>query len=171
MDYFGAPIEEVKNDIRVVFERCGVITVRFAHLMEKPHFKVGQTISNGQVIGIMGDTGASNLAHLHIDNALGCIRKPWKLRDVELGLIHPDPRELNWHIDEGMMDKIKVTTHYCDYDYMRERGKLHFGYDCSSTAKWPVKIRWNRSYKGTVVYNDYDEAYGNCIMIAYERRK
>ena len=45
-------------------------TVRYAHL-ESISVKEGQTIKEGDVIGIMGNTGQSFGAHLHIDVVRG----------------------------------------------------------------------------------------------------
>ena len=42
-----------------------MFTVRFAHLKTKPPLRLGQVIRRGDLIGTMGNTGASTAAHLH----------------------------------------------------------------------------------------------------------
>lgn len=41
--------------------------VLMAHMRDKPKFKVGDTLKRGQTVGIMGNTGNSYGAHLHIE--------------------------------------------------------------------------------------------------------
>lgn len=42
-------------------------SVLYAHMQNAPTFKVGQRIKAGQVLGVMGNTGNSYGAHLHIE--------------------------------------------------------------------------------------------------------
>ena len=41
--------------------------VLMAHMKDKPNFKVGDTLKIGQTVGVMGNTGNSYGAHLHIE--------------------------------------------------------------------------------------------------------
>lgn len=41
--------------------------VLMAHMKDKPNFKVGDTLKIGQKVGVMGNTGNSYGAHLHIE--------------------------------------------------------------------------------------------------------
>ncbi|HNR01304.1 MAG TPA: M23 family metallopeptidase [Anaerolineaceae bacterium] len=47
------------------------VFVLYAHLLEKPDLKVGETISCGQEIGAVGNTGNSAAEHLHLETRIG----------------------------------------------------------------------------------------------------
>ena len=59
----------------------GKYTVIYAHLTKNLKVKVGDTISRGDNIGFMGDSGSSTGTHLHfeIDNASGASLNPCKV--------------------------------------------------------------------------------------------
>jgi len=143
-------------------------TVRYAHLAQAL-VKVGQALKEGDLIGIMGNTGQSYGAHLHIDCVRGRQTKKYTLSEIESGKYISEPKQLNYFIDEKLFgSKPVVTTPYCDYDYQRLFRKLHFGYDViPSSADW--HIRWNRSKIGIVsAILDDPAGYGNCVYITFE---
>lgn len=143
-------------------------TVRYAHLAQA-FVNVGQAIKEGDLIGLMGNTGQSYGAHLHIDCVRGRHTKKYTLAEIESGKYISEPKQLNYFIDEKLFgSKPKITTYYCEPDYMRDFHKLHFGYDViPSSADWHIK--WNRSKIGSVsaILND-PTGYGNCIYITFE---
>lgn len=51
----------------VVIRITDKLVILYAHLRDKPTVKVGQSVKAGQKIGIMGNTGNSFGAHLHIE--------------------------------------------------------------------------------------------------------
>lgn len=143
-------------------------TVRYAHL-ESISVKEGQTIKEGDVIGIMGNTGQSFGAHLHIDVVRGRQTKIYTLAEIEAGKYTPEPKQLNYFIDEGLFkSRPRITTHYCDAEYMRTLKKLHYGYDVIPLAATKA-IYWNRSKLGNVsaVFENH-AGYGNCVYVTFE---
>lgn len=147
-----------------------IYTAMFAHLEQRPIFDKGDPVSKGIAIGRMGDTGQSFNAHLHLAVVEGEHDSIWHLKDMEEGKVKPVPRELNYFIDEKLFNySYKITTPYCDYDYQNRMGKVHHAYDVSTTKNWPWTIYWNRSFKGRVTYNGYNPAYGNTLLVSYEK--
>lgn len=149
-------------------------TVRYAHLKDLSNYKVGDSIKPKQLIGIMGSTGQSSAAHLHIDCVEGKQSVRYTLGQIEEGVYKSSPRQLNYFIDDDLF-KIQpvVTTYYADFSYQKQYKKIHHGYDVvptnrhSTTANF--NIYWNRSMKGTVTnLLNNDPGYGNCIYICFE---
>ena len=73
-------------------------TVRYAHLREPSPLKVNDFVGRGFVVGIMGNTGQSTGAHLHIDVTRGRNAKAFKLADI----VAPDFKQLALFIDEEL---------------------------------------------------------------------
>jgi hypothetical protein len=132
-------------------------SVRYAHLDSKPYVSVGETVKSGNLIGVTGNTGASDGVHLHIDCVHGYQKEPWKLYDMEIGKKKPCPKQLNYFIDDDLfMSPICITTPYCDAEYMRNYKKLHCAYDVVPEDRESYNIHWNRSKLGKVLYSDFD---------------
>lgn len=141
-------------------------TVRYAHLKEKSNLVIGEPVRAGDKLAIMGNTGFSTGPHLHIDCVKGIQDKIYHLSDMENGIIEPAPRQLNYFIDEDLFKaQFAITTVYNELQYFRKYGKIHSGYDVVGVGDG--SIYWNRSHTGTVVYNDFDKGYGNCLMIRF----
>ena len=70
-------LEDAINGFGIKIRQLGTnIEDRFVHLKEKPNFKVGDTVSEGQVVGLTGKSGRGTGPHLHhtvvlIDPATG----------------------------------------------------------------------------------------------------
>lgn len=145
-------------------------TVRFAHLAEPPALKIGQSVHNKDVIGIMGSTGQSTGAHLHIDCVYDLFTIRYQMHNLEKDSPQPAPRQLNYFIDSGLFDCApRITTYYCDPLYQEKFGKVHFGYDVVPTVAAKKKIHWNRSMPGRVVQIlDDPTGYGHCVYIAFD---
>ena len=144
-------------------------TTRYAHLSARPKLTVGDTLSQGQVIGKMGNSGQSFGAHLHLDCVKGRRVDGYTLADIERGDPEPWPRQLNWFIDEDLFQApFKVTTPYADYDYQAKYKKLHCAYDVIPlSGDW--SIYWSRTSPGTVVRIAYmPESYGWVVYITHE---
>lgn len=149
-------------------------TVRYAHL-EKVFVNSGEMISEGIKIGIMGNSGASLGAHLHLDVVKGEANWKYSQKDIEAGNPPPaPPRQANFFIDNRLFEtEPEVTTFFADYRYMNQHDKVHFGYDVvpkdrhESKSHWT--IYWNRSKIGKVVSVKNDPAgYGLHVQIVYE---
>lgn len=149
-------------------------TVRFAHLEEVPQLRLGDVVHRGDQIGVMGNTGASNGAHLHLDVVHGAQAGRYNLEDIAGGHPEPAPKQAVLFVDEELFRIAPiVTTHYADPDYYRQRAKLHCGYDLvpedRHASKEHFAIRWNRSAPGVIVrIMSGDPGYGNCVQVAYE---
>ena len=149
-------------------------TVRFAHMKNKPEWKVGDTIKKGDIVGVMGNTGKSTAAHLHIDCVNGVQKKPYLLCDIAAGKPAPSKEQLDYFIDDELFQhKLEVTSGYDDPEYFALFGKWHKAYDVvpedrhTTTAHFP--IHWNRSKDGKIIYiADEPKGYGNCIYITFE---
>ena len=153
-----------------------IYTVRFSHLKDRPHYTVGDTITRGDVVGIMGNTGQSTGAHLHIDVVRHKQSKPWLLDDVDPscrnnGKHWPDPVQLNHFIDAELFGGLDfdITTYYLDPAYKKRFGKRHPAYDVVVRSKaLKNQIYWNRSMSGIVSDVGFNSGYGNYILISYE---
>lgn len=148
-------------------------TVRFAHLAEKPQWKIGDKIKRGDIVGIMGSSGQSTANHLHIDCIVGVKNKPFKLADIGSSVV-PDQKQLSYFIDKELFGVIPViTTGFMDQEYKHTFGKDHPAYDVVPIDRLKTKehfpIHWNRSMPGTVELVIYQpESYGNCIYISFD---
>lgn len=146
-------------------------TVRFAHLREPSPLKVNAFVDRGDVVGIMGNTGQSTGAHLHIDVTRGCNAKAFKLADIEIGNRVPDFEQLAYFIDKELgHESFKITTYPYDYQYIIDgKWKAHPGYDVIILGdRYSKELYWNRSMSGRVIKNGYDSGYGNHVYIAFK---
>ncbi len=149
-------------------------TVRFAHLESKPKWKVGEVLTRGDIVGIMGTTGQSTALHLHIDCVEGEQKQPYKLIDLSNGNKVSSSHQLFFFIDKELfgVDPV-ITTEYNDTEYLKTYGKLHRGYDLVPSDRHQTRehyaIHWNRSKEGIVsLVVDDPKGYGNCIYITFE---
>jgi hypothetical protein len=148
-------------------------TVRFAHMAFKPSYKVGDVINRGDIIGIMGSTGQSTAAHLHIDCVEGEQRATYKLADIGTRLMS-SKKQLDYFIDKELFGVLAVvTTGYLDAEYKKIFGKDHPAYDVVPIDRFDSKdhfaIHWNRSKAGTVsLIVDQPSGYGHCMYVTFE---
>ena len=149
-------------------------TVRFAHLRQLSGLRVGDKVAPGSPVGVMGNTGASNGAHLHLDVIEGLRGTQWRQADMDTGDIVPAPKQAAYFIDDELFGiEPVITTNYADPQYLRNHKKIHQAFDVVPEDRHKSDahhvIWWNRSVVGTVVYSDYDNAYGYTVMISFER--
>lgn len=147
-------------------------TVRFTHLKETSNLSPGDPVVEGDLIGEMGNSGASNGAHLHIDCVKGWIKKVFRMIDVENGKYPPAFRQLNYFIDKHLFDyPLQITTYFNCPEYMEKYGKCHMGYDVVPEDRKRTdehyKMFWNRSKQGKVLAVGYDNGYGHYIHIGF----
>jgi len=148
-------------------------TVRYAHLETIPVIGIGETISTGDLVGCMGDTGASHGNHLHIDCVHGKIQHVYHQRDIESGVVMSAPRQLAWFIDADLFGtELLITTGYADPLYLRSEKKLHLAFDVVPENRHITDayydIFWNRSAQGEVIAKGFDSGYGNYIHVLFE---
>lgn len=148
-------------------------TVRFAHL-EKVLVKTGDKLVEGDAIGVMGSSGQSSAAHLHIDCVEGDSIIKYSQADIEKGIPKPALRQLNYFIDDALFKTTPlITTFVADYNYQQEHAKVHFGYDVVPFNRRITTdnftIYWNRSMIGRVSKILDDPAgYGNCVYVVFD---
>ena len=148
-------------------------TVRFAHLAETM-LRPGQTVTRGEIIGVMGNTGAGTGAHLHLDVVDGMQAGRYNLDDVAAGMPKPSAKQAVLFVDDELFRIAPVvTTYYADPEYYHSRAKIHCAFDLvpedRHSSKEHFQIHWNRSMPGTVVkIMTNDAGYGNCVQIVYE---
>lgn len=152
-------------------------TVRYAHLAEASNLKVGESLSFGDLIGIMGTSGQSKWPHLHIDLIKGFIEIIIQLNKIGLFKKYkPCKKQLDYFIDDDLFRcKLVVTTPYLDKEYEKVYHKKHHAYDVvpkdRHTSKEHFKIYWNRKKvcNVKVLGVGYDErGYGYYALIGYE---
>jgi hypothetical protein len=160
-------------------------TVRFAHMAERPKYKVGDIIKRGDIIGIMGSTGQSTAKHVHADCVEGEQKEPYKLVDLSNGNKTPSKEQLDYFIDDELFGVEPVkTTQYDDPEYRTKYGKWHKGYDVvpEDREHWVNGVKvgsdkhsaicWNRSMNGKVSLVGFDQnGYGNYIYITFEKKE
>lgn len=162
-------------------------TVLMAHLAEAPKLKVGDKVTYGTVIGIMGCTGKTDKGsmstgiHLHTAVLTGVVTKAPTLDEIYEGSIYmKDIKESKKQLDffksgddlfinEGVHREAYVTVGFYGID--KNTYPRHRAYDLCATKRgfkeYPI-IHWNRSYIGTVVGIEYQpEYYGHVVLIAY----
>jgi len=150
-------------------------TARHAHLAEKPDFRIGQIVTRGQKIGIVGNSGApfpggSYELHLHTDIILGSVNHIVRSRDIEQRLFYPDPRELiEYAVDNELYGgkDFQITQYFLDPFYEKKLGYPHYGLDSIPLFEGTPWIYWNRSKIGIVSYVGFDPGYGWVILIVY----
>jgi hypothetical protein len=147
-------------------------TVRYAHLDKFSDLNIGDTVSRGTRLGMMGNTG-TQLIHLHIDCVEGAIRDPWTLQSSELGLRKSAHRQLNYFIDHELFDfEVVVATPYNCQDYMVKTGKVHLAYDVVPEDRNRTRdhywIFWNRTPQGMLISRYETEGYGKAEHYQFE---
>lgn len=151
------------------------LTVRFAHLDYLPHWKIGETISEGNMVGRMGRSGQSTADHLHIDLTKGSNAHLYSLHDIENDKPEAGPlKQLLYFLDDKLFCvSLVVTTAYAELEYWNLLHKIHHGFDVVPEDRRSTKdhydIYWNRSVKGKVIRVANDPyGYGYHICIAFE---
>lgn len=148
-------------------------TVRFAHLADTPKWNAGDKIQDNDIVGVMGTSGQSTAAHLHIDLVVGEVKMTYKLADIGPRLV-PDQKELLKFLNVDLFGIAPVvTTEFMDPSYKKQFGKDHPAYDVVPKDRHDstdhFAIHWPRSMPGTVSLVVYQpESYGHCVYITYE---
>ena len=154
-------------------------TVRYAHLAEASHLKVGESLSFGDLIGIMGTSGQSKWPHLHIDLIKGFIKKIIRLKEIgPFKKYKPCKKQLGYFIDDDLFRcKFVITTPYLNKAYEAIYHKKHHAYDVvpkdRHESKEHFNIYWNRTRINVknveVLAVTFDQnGYVHTILIGYE---
>lgn len=172
-------LKESEVDDDMIIE--GRYTVRYAHLdriLVSEGDMVNPTLpwKAATPIGVMGNTGLSTAAHLHIDVVKYWQFKLWKLLDMYNGNKTPSKQELDFFVSpyDDTLFKVNpvITTEYDEQEYADTYGVRHLGYDVvPENRKYTTKnftMYWNRSFAGRVLKTGYDNAYGNYVLVGYD---
>lgn len=172
-------LEESEVDDDMTIE--GRYTVRYAHLdriLVSEGDMVNPTLpwKAATPIGVMGNTGLSTAAHLHIDVVKYWQFELWKLLDMYNGNKTPSKQELDFFVspNDDTLFKVNpiITTQYDEQEYANTYGVRHLGYDAvPENRKYTTKnftVYWNRSFAGRVLKTGYDNAYGNYVLVGYD---
>lgn len=157
-----------------------IYTVRYAHLQNQPDLSIGSIVKHGDVIGVMGNTGQSVGAHLHIDLIEGAHPLLYRLSDIGYSIVDSKKysanlRELNYFIDKDLFQfPYEITTYFGDPRYNEKFNKDHPAYDVVPTDRHTSDnhktIYWNRSFTGYVINKGFDKnGYGNYIQIKFNK--
>ena len=145
-------------------------TVRLAHL-SKINVKVGDKVTFGTLLGVMGNTGASTGSHLHIGCIKGTWKNDWRLSHMVAGKPKPAPIILGKFINGYLfMSELAITTYYYDPYYpMQQNGKQHPAYDVIPADKKSFNIHWPiDNIEGEVISVNNDRGYGKNIHISFD---
>ncbi len=159
-------------------------TVMYAHL-KSINVKTGDLVNakvpwkNATLIGIMGDTGLSTAAHLHLSVIEGLRFELWKLIQMYNGDLTPSKEELDFFMSENDPTLFGVapyiTVEWDDQWYIDNRNKRHLAKDGvpinRKVTDLNFTIYWNRTFGGRVLKTGYDSAYGNYVLIGYDDMK
>lgn len=143
-------------------------TVLMGHF-ERIYVKKGQKLRKGDKIGLMGNTGVSRGAHLHLAVANSKQSNIWWLADSDK--VNVDKERTEKFINtKGLFSvrdvykKAKITTKWLGY-------KNHKAIDAiAENAMFLPEIHWNQEFEGEVVLvrDDGDKRYGKVVLIQYK---
>jgi len=144
-------------------------TAKYAHLQEPSHLKIGDTVRYGDLLGIIGSTGQSKGRHLHLDCVEGQHPFIWTLANMEHGIVTPAYKQLNYFVDEYLLDApFIITAYFNDYRYQKLLGKAHLAYDIIGVTVSAWNVYWNRTKPGTITGNRFHGGYGNTLLVEFE---
>lgn len=141
-----------------------------------PNLKVGDSLKFGDLIGIMGTSGASKFNHLHIDVVKGFVRKIIRLKEIgPLKKYNPNKKQLKYFIDIDLF-RIKpvITTPYLSKKYERAFRKKHHAIDVvpkdrhSSESHFMIYFNRKKVKNVEVLVVGLDVGYGFHVLIGYE---
>lgn len=150
-------------------------STRFCHFKTYPYLKKGDAVFPGMALGIMGNSGQSLGAHVHIDSIIGTEENHWHVADFEKGSVMPANEQTLFCIgqcmDKGLFgDSFPfITAPIFSASYKKIVGKNHWGNDVVPyTAGSDGVVHWNRSKTGEVLFSGKDPGYGFSIIIGYK---
>lgn len=148
-----------------------VYSFRFAHLHGQPGLRVGDVIVPGDMIGVMGASGAANGTHLHHDVVEGIHLKHWRLADYKSKKVIPSAEQAGRALTKKLYRVYPVvTSSFNDPDY--PGGAVHSAFDSVPEDRHETKahyvVYWPLPESGSVTYCGYDNGYGNSVIIIYE---
>ena len=152
-------------------------SVRYAHMNEASPLEIGDSISYGDFIGVMGTTGQSKWPHTHLDLVKGFVKIIIRLSEIgPFKKYKPCKKQLDYFLDDDLYRcKLEITTPYLDKGYEKTFKKKHHAYDLvpkdRHTSKEHFNMYWNRNkVKNTeVLINTFDKnGYGYVVAIGYE---
>ena len=141
----------------------------YGHLESFSTFlSVGKNLENGDIIGIMGDTGQSTGPHLHLQTVEGTHTAPWSLIDKK---IKPSATQTNYAAQDifGYGAPWTTTPWSCE-EYFANYRKWHFALDIvpdHTNQNQDNSIMWTRSMLGEVIGLGAHPGYGIYVIVSH----
>lgn len=150
-------------------------STRFCHFKTFPSLKKWDAVFPKTELGIMGNTGQSFGAHVHIDSIVGHRSEHWRVADFEAGKVQPANEQtlfcIGQCLDKGLFEDSLpfVSAPFFSAAYKSIVGKNHWGNDVVPyTAGSAGVVHWNRQKVGEVLFSGNDPGYGFSIIIGYK---
>ncbi len=150
-----------------------IYTVTYAHLKEIKCYK-NQLVNYNDEIGIIGNSGASDGIHLHIDCVEGKhLARDYTLMNIYTGNPKSSKKQLDYFISHDLFQfKYNIRTEYNALEYFKLYKRQHPGYDIvpddRKTTTGHYTVYYNRKFTGRVVFAGFNKYYGNHVMICYD---
>lgn len=145
-----------------IFIQTGNLVVRYMHMARPTHLKVGDSVEEGQQIGVVGTTGVSTGNHLHIETLVNGKWVDPMLVNADHYKPNPKPKPRNWEEEDEMKPTVHVRTEG-SVEYTRahpeigknlkpgasrKEGKVTVYRGWEATADTSIGTAWARTHAG-----------------------
>lgn len=149
-------------------------TARVTHLAEQSPLRPGDTVKQGELIGIMGSTGLSSINHTHLDAIKGVVKGCWRSGQIISGQFELDLDFMMQFIRYELLNGPLKISYFVDdpryqehvEKYLKQKANPHKGIDILEWSGRSVPIYWPLEVPGTCLSNYFDNsAYGWAVNI------